>query len=199
MPDTRDSRDKQAHDEANRQRMRAMLEELERGDETEPPVTEESLDDLDADLETVEFPATGRDLVATVGESTVESPTTTYTVAELLPESDDDSYDSAATVRERVRRPTTAGAMKRIVEAVDASGSVSLDAKQREGYERTFRELIAIDAVDDDEGVTAVADWIVDRIESKGKLPGSRDVRRQAAKVCRANGYVVRDDEWLGI
>lgn len=35
--------------------------------------------------------------------------------------------------------------------------------------------------------------------EANDTLPGSRDVRRQAAKYCRTNGYQVRDDEWLGI
>jgi hypothetical protein len=89
--------------------------------------------------------------------------------------------------------------MKRVVEAADTHLSASCGTSQRDGYERTFRELPAIDADDDDEGIQAIADWIVERIHEKEKLPGSRDVRRQAAKFCRSNGYSVRNDEWLGI
>jgi hypothetical protein len=44
-----------------------------------------------------------------------------------------------------------------------------------------------------------IADWIVDQIDERGKLPSSRAVRRQAAKFCRANGYPVSADEWLGV
>lgn len=64
----------------------------------------------------------------------------------------------------------------------------------------TLESLSAdLDAVDDDEGIGTVADWIVRHIDANGTLPGSRDVRRQAAKVCRANGYQVRNGEWLGV
>ncbi len=179
--------------------MRAMLEELERGDEAEPPVEEGALDDLDAELETVEFPATGLELVEAVGYHEVEAGDETYDLAELLPRSEREAYDSPEAVRARVRRPTVAAAMRRIVEAADELGGVEFGSSQREGYERTFRELQAIDAVDDDEGIPVVADWVVERIREKEKLPGSRDVRRRAAKFCRSNGYEVRNDEWLGV
>lgn len=59
---------------------------------------------------------------------------------------------------------------------------------QRDAYVKTFAELEAIDADDDDEGIRAIADWIVERIREKETLPGSRDVRREAAKFCRSNG-----------
>ncbi|WP_436923892.1 DUF5789 family protein [Halosimplex amylolyticum] len=199
MPDNREGRDKQALDEENRQRMRAMLEELERGDETEPPVEERELDVLDEELETVEFPATGLEVVEAVGYHEVETPEGSYDVAELVPSTEEETFDSPEAVRMRVQRPTVAAAMKRVVEATGTLDDAGVWGSQREAYERTFRELKAIDAVDDDEGIAVMADWIVERIEEKEKLPGSRDVRRQAAKYCRQNGYEVRNDEWLGV
>jgi hypothetical protein len=199
MPDDRSGRDKQALDEENRQRMRAVLEELERGDETEPPVEEGDLDDLDAELDEVAFPATAAEIVEAVGDHEVEADGRTYDLAALLPRSGREEYESPEAVRARVQRPTVAAAMGRIVEAADEHRGVEFGSSQREGYERTFRELKAIDAVDDDEGIPVVADWVVERIRDKGTLPGSRDVRRRAAKFCRANGYEVRNDEWLGV
>jgi len=61
----------------------------------------------------------------------------------------------------------------------------------------TFQELEAVDA--DDEEIRTISDWVVEQIREKERLLSSRAVRRQAAKFCRANGYQVRDDEWLGI
>ncbi len=176
-----------------------MLEELERGDETEPPVDERELADLETELDAVTFPATGLELVEAVGYHTVESEGETHDLAELLPRSEREAYDSPEAVRARVQRPTVAAAMRRIVEAADELRGVEFGSSQYEGYERTFRELRAIDAVDDDEGIPVVADWIVERIREKERLPGSRDVRRRAAKFCRSNGYEVRNDEWLGV
>ncbi|WP_459195123.1 DUF5789 family protein [Halosimplex sp. J119] len=199
MPDDKAGREKQARDEENRQRMRAMLEELERGDETEPPVDEEELDDLDQELQTAEFPATGLDVVEAFGYHEVETEEGTYELAELVPQTEDVTFESAEEVRMRVQRPTVAAAMKRVTEAAGRLDNARLDGSQRKAYERTFRELKAVDIVDDDEGITAVADWIVARIEEKGKLPGSRDVRRQGAKVCRESGYEISNDEWLGV
>jgi len=88
--------------------------------------------------------------------------------------------------------------MKRIVEASAQIQNVNFRPSQRDAYERTLQELKAIDA-DDDEGVTVISEWIIARIREKDKLPGSRAVRREAAKFCRKNGYTVRNDEWLGI
>jgi hypothetical protein len=85
-----------------------------------------------------------------------------------------------------------------VIEASKELPNTEFSWSQRKAYETTFQELKAVDA-DDDEGIQAISDWIVDRIHDKGKLPSSRDVRRQAAKFCRANGYQVRNDEWLGI
>lgn len=116
-----------------------------------------------------------------------------------MPETDEETFDSPAAIRVQVQRPTVAAAMKRVIEASKTLPNTDLPWSQRKAYEMTFQELKAIDADDDDEGIQAISDWIVERIRDKEDLPGSRDVRRQAAKFCRANGYQIRNDEWLGI
>ena len=199
MADDKAGRDKQARDEENRQRQRDLAAELERADETEPPVDDAELGDFESELGALEFPATGAEVVAAVGDREVESSEGTYDVGELIPEADAETFDAPAAVRERVRRPTVAAAMKRIVEASETLPNADLRGSQRDAYEKTLRELKAIDADDDDEGVRAISDWIVERIRDKEKLPGSRAVRREAAKFCRSNGYQVRNDEWLGV
>lgn len=199
MADDKQSRDKQADDAERRQRERELDAALERGDEERPPLDETDLDRIETKLDAVPFPATGRELVAVVGGHTVESPDGSYPVEELLPDTDAETFDAPATVRDRIRRPTVAAAMKRVLEASETLREETLKGSQRDAYERTFEELKTIDAVDDDEGITVIADWIVERIREKGKLPGSRGVRRQAAKVCRASGYEIRNDEWLGV
>ncbi|MDS0222079.1 hypothetical protein NDI54_12040 [Haloarcula sp. S1AR25-5A] len=199
MADNKNGRENQAQNDERRQRERAIAEELERADDPEPPVNPSELAYFETELETLEFPATAADVVAAVGDREVESTEGTYTVADLLPDAQVESFESPAEVRTRVQRPTVAGAMKRVVEAADTYQSASFGTSQRDGYEQTFRELQAIDADDDDEGISVIADWVVERIHEKEKLPGSRDVRRQAAKFCRSNGYSVRNDDWLGI
>lgn len=96
-------------------------------------------------------------------------------------------------------RLTLAVTTKRILEASESLPNADSRGSQRGAYERTFEELRAIDAVDEDEGVEVIGGWILERIEEKGELPGSHAVRRQAAEYCRANGYEVRDDEGLGV
>ncbi|ELZ25491.1 hypothetical protein C475_10684 [Halosimplex carlsbadense 2-9-1] len=176
-----------------------MLEELERGDETEPPVDDEELDALDVELETMSFPATGIEVIEAFGSHEVESGEGSYDLGDLIPRSTASTYESPEEVRIRVLRPTVAAAMKRVVEAADDHQSAEFGSSQYEAYERTLRELKAIDADDDDEGVEVITDWIVERIREKETLPGSRDVRRRAAEFCRSNGYEVRNDEWLGV
>jgi len=199
MADDKSGRDKQADDEERRQRQRAIQTELERGDEPEPPVDPSELATVELALETVEFPATGADVVAAVGDHEIAGQDGTFTVAELVPETDVETFDAPEAVRERVQRPTVAGAMKRVVEASATLSDPEFPSSQREGYAKTFRALENVDADDEDEGIAYVREWIVDRIEETGKLPGSRDVRREAAKFCRRNDYPVRNDEWLGI
>ncbi len=172
---------------------------MTRGDEAEPPFDDEATEALEAALEPLTFPATGREVVAAVGDRELESEARVYTVADLIPDADLEAFDAPTTVRERVRRLAVAAAMKRVVEAAAELENVDFGRSQHEAFERTFRALSDINELDDEEGVRAIADWVVDRIGEKQTVPGSRDLRRQGAKYCRAHGYEVRDDEWLGI
>lgn len=199
MADDKKGRDKQARDAERRRDERDIAMELERWHETEPPVEEAPLEELEADLDTVDFPATGSEVVAAVGDHEVESPEDTYAVADLVPDTERVTFQSPRAVRVRIQRPSVAAAMKRIVEAADSIQNVDFGRERRHAYEKTLRALEDIDEDDEDEGIEVVTDWIVDRIREKDALPGSRDVRRRAAKFVRANGYEVRDDEWLGV
>lgn len=199
MADDKRGRDKQAQDAERRQQEREIARELERGDEIEPPVEAEKLAAVAAELEALNFPATGDEIVAAVGDRIIESSEGSYSIEDLVPNTDDETFDSPDAVRVQVQRPTVAAAMKRIVEASQSLRNTEFSWTQRKAYEKTFQELKAIDADDYDEGVQTISDWIVGRIRDKETLPSSRAVRREAAKFCRANGYEVRNDEWLGI
>ncbi|WP_436933557.1 hypothetical protein [Halovenus marina] len=199
MADDKRGRDKQAHDEDRRQRERELLMEMERADETEPPVEVAELDAFETKLDAVTFPATGEEIVTAVGDYELDSDDGTHRVEALIPATDSEAFDSPAAVRVRIQRPTVAAAMKRVVEASDQLPRATFGTSQREAYEKTFRALKAIDADDDDEGIAVVADWIVEQIQNTETLPGSRAVRRRAAKFCRSNDFQIRDDEWLGI
>ncbi|MXR41737.1 hypothetical protein GRX01_10360 [Halobaculum sp. WSA2] len=199
MADDKQGRDKQAHDAETRRRKRALATDLERYNEEEPPVHEDALAAIERDLESVEFPATGAQVVDVVGEREIPTDAETFTAEALLPDTDVELFDGPAAVRARVQRPTVAAAMKRVVEAAGTLQGVDFTGSQRDAYERAFHELVEIDPVDENEGIPVVADWIVEQIGEKDKLPGSRSVRRRAAKFCRANGYEVRNDEWLGV
>ena len=196
MADDKSGRDKQAHDEAKRQLKREMMAELERMDETEPPVPEEDLGELEEELEAVEFPATGAELVAELGDVPVSEE---YVAADLIPETENDHYETPGAVTTQLQRPTVAGAMKTITEASEEARGVDFGRSQWDAYQKTLRALAAIDADDDDETVTMITEWIVEQIEGKEKLPGSRAVRRQAAKFCRAEGYEISNNDWLGV
>ncbi len=199
MADDKQGREDQADDADQRQRERAIAEELERRDEPEPPVDPSQLAYFETELDAVEFPASADDVVATLGDREIEASDGTYAVEELLPATDVETFESPAAVRERIERPSVAATMKHIVEASETLPRETLDSSQWDAYQKTLRELAAIDADDDDEGVRVIGDWIVDQIDEKGKLPGSRAVRREAAKFCRSEGYEIRNDEWLGV
>jgi len=199
MADKKRHRNKKANDEEKRQRERDIAEELGRTGESEPPIEAAELAYFEKELETLEFPTTGEEIIATVGDHEVESPDETHAVAELVPDTAQEEFESPTAVRTQIQRPTVAAAMKRILEAGGALPNAGVDESQRNAYKKTFQELRDMDADDDDESIKAIADWIVDEIARKGKLPGSRAVRRQAAKLCRENGYRIRNDEWLGI
>lgn len=199
MADDKSGREKQARDAENRQRERELAAALERRDEAEPPVDGAAVAGLESELAAVPFPATGSEVVAVVGDLAVESEEGVHTVAELVPDADAETFASPAEVAVRVQRPTAAGAMKRIVEAADSFRRVSLRGSQRDAYEKTFRAVAAIDSLDDDESIPVLADWVIEQLEDDGELPGSRDVRRQAATIARSAGYEVGNDEWLGV
>ncbi|WP_247729626.1 DUF5789 family protein [Halovivax limisalsi] len=199
MADDKRGRDKQAHDADRRQRERELATELERGDEREPPVEATTLADFEAELDAITFPATGTEVVAAIGDREIESVRGRHRIADLVPETDAETFDAPAAVRVQVQRPTVAEAMTRVVEASTTLRNTDFGWAQRKAYEKTFEELEAIDPIDDDDGIQAVSDWIVERIRDTATLPTSRAVRREAARFCRANGYQVRNDEWLGI
>jgi|AntRauMinimDraft_4_1070384.scaffolds.fasta_scaffold00010_122 hypothetical protein len=199
MADNKDGREKQADDDDRRQREREITAELKRGDEDEPPVDVSELAYFETELEAVAFPATGAAIVAAVGDRKITSASGTHVVADLIPDADVETFKSPAAVRKRVQRPTVAGAMKRIAEAAAELPNKEFGRSQRDAFERTFLELVAIDEVDYDQGVRIVADWTVDQIRERDVIPGSREIRRRAATYCRENGYEVRNDEWLGI
>lgn len=197
MADDKNGREKQAREAERRQLRREIEMELERWDEPEPPIEPTELAALEAELESLTFPATGAEVVEAAGERELESPEGIYRLAELVPKTE--TFDAPEAVRVQVERPTVAATMKRILEASAPLQNEELAGSQRAAYEKTFQALKAIDADDEDEGVEVVADWIVEQIREKERLPGSRAVRRRAAEFCRANGYEVRVDDWLGI
>jgi len=199
MPDDKRGREKQARDADRRQRARAIAAELERMDETAPPVATDALDDLEAELDDVSFPATGAEVVAAAGDRTIASDEGLARVAELVPETEAETFAVPADVVARVQRPTIAAAMKRVVEANAAVSNDRLNDSRRKAYEKTLRALKAIDADDDDEGVRVVSEWLVEQLHETETPPDSRAVRRQAAAFCRGNGYEIRNDEWLGV
>lgn len=195
MADNKSGRDKQAHDEAKRQQKREMVAELERMDETEPAIPEADLHELKDELSELSFPATGAELVAEIGEVPVYEE---YVAADLLPETDNDRYETPGAVTAQVQRPTVASAMKAVTEASEAASTVEFGRSQWDAYQKTFRALVAIDG-DDDELVRVVTEWILEQVETKESLPGSRGVRRQAANVCRAEGHEISTNDWLGV
>lgn len=200
MPDDKRGREKQARNADRRQRERAMAAELERMDELEPVFDEGELARFESQLEEeFEFPATGTEIVSEMGHLKLDGIEDTYSVAELLPATEVETYRDPTRVRTQIERPTVAKAVKRIIEEAEAHQRAELRGSKREAYEKTFLELEAIDAVDEDEGIAVVREWIIAQLEEDGELPGSRDVRRRAAKFCRGEGYEIRSDEWLGV
>ena len=199
MADDKDGREKQARDADDRQRRRDIAAELERGDEPEPEIDAAELDGVETELESLSFPATGAEIIAAIGDRDVGPTAERYAVEELIPETDEALFDSPARVRARLQRPTVATVMKRIAEASRALPNEELDGSQRDAYEKTFLELARISPDDDDEAIAVIRDWVVDRIRDEETLPTSRQIRRQAAKICRQNGHQIRDDDWLGV
>ena len=63
MGDDKAGREEQARDEDDRQRRRDLNAELERGDEPEPAIDDAELGEIETELERLEFPATGAEIV----------------------------------------------------------------------------------------------------------------------------------------
>lgn len=198
MADDKRGRESQARDADRRQRERALEAALERGDEPEPPVDDRTREDVETVVAAAEFPATGAAVVETAGDHEVDADDGTRAVADLVPDTETYTFESPEAVGQWVQRPTVATAMKRVIEASETLRDADFGRSRREAYLKTFHALVAVTPDDDDEGVGVVADWIVEHIHEKGKLPGSRAVRKRAATYCRDSGYEVRDDEWLG-
>lgn len=199
MADNKRGREKQAHEAENRQREREIATAVARGDEPEPPIATADLDYIEEELTTLEFPVTATEVVTKLGDREIESPEWTYTIRDLVPDTDQETFAAPTEIRERIERPTVATTMKEIVEASETLAHADLRGSQRNAYQKTLRELAAFDPNDYDEGIHVVGEWIVHRIHENEKLPGSRDVRRRAAKYCRENGYEIRNDDWLGV
>lgn len=199
MPDDKRGREKQARNADRRQRERAIAADLERMSETEPEIDEGELAFFETALEELSFPATGTEIVSEMGHRQLDAREDKYSVAELVPATDEETYGDPTAVRKQVQRPTVARAIKRVVEATESVQQTSLSGSQRETYEKTFQALKEINAVDEDEGIHVLTDWIVSELEEIGELPDSRTVRRRASEYAREQGYDVRNDEWLGV
>lgn len=198
MADDKQGREKQARDATRRQQRRDIETDLERMDEPEPPIEDEELYLFEERIEPLRFPATGKAVVEAAGEHELTTEEDTYTVRELIPESERHQYESRQAVRAQVQRPTVAGAMKRIVEASDQLEEVSQRKTRQNAYEKTLRALKTIEADDEDEGIRVVTDWILEQINEDGHLPSSREVRQRAAEFCRDNDIPISDNDWLG-
>lgn len=194
MADDKRGRESQAREEDRRQRERTLQRDLDHMDDPTAVVDEATLDAVASRLDAVSFPARGAEVVAAVGDERLGP--TSQTVDELVP--DEESFDSTEHVRRRLERPDVAAAMRRIVEAAASLPNRGPWGSRRDAYFRTLREVAALDDPDDGTALSDLTDWIVAEVEADG-LPGSRDVRRQAAKICRAEGHEIRNDEWLGV
>lgn len=198
MADDKRGRERKARKAERRQIRREIEEELERMDESEPPIPPEELADVEVELQELSYPVTGSEVVDTAGDTTLEGTEKTYQVMELIPDTNA-TFESPAAVREEIKRPTVAAAMKRIGEASDDLSNGGLSSSQYNTYRKTLVALKEIKPDDNDEGVAVITDWILTHIEEKENLPKSRAVRRRAAKFCRNNGYEIPRDEWMGV
>lgn len=198
MPDNKRGREEQARNADRRQREQAIKAELERMDEPEPAFDEGELAFFETALEELEFPATGDEIVTSMGHRELEGSETSYRVGELLPSTDTETFEDPTVVRKQVQHPAVAKAIKRIVEATESIPNVALSGAKRAAYVKTFQKLEDIDAVYGEDGINVVTDWVIGELEETGKLPNSRAIRRRAGRYCRETGYEIETDEWLG-
>lgn len=105
MADDKNDRDEQADNAERRQRERELAEARARGDEAEPvhDDTGERLGGLDDALEAHDYPATTDELVEAYGDREVETQGGSESVADVLARADDETFDSADDVRDRIQ------------------------------------------------------------------------------------------------
>lgn len=101
MADDKQGRDKQAADEERRQRERELQEARDRADETEPGT---QLGDLDDALETHDYPIEAAELIEAYGDYEVETQKGWKPIDDVLAPVDNETYDSADEVRDRIQR-----------------------------------------------------------------------------------------------
>lgn len=101
MADDKRGRDKQARDAERRQRERELEEARDRSDEAEPG---KQLGDLDDELETHDYPTTTADVIEAYGNYKVETQNGSKSINEVLAPVNNETYDSADDVRNRIQR-----------------------------------------------------------------------------------------------
>lgn len=105
MADNKKGRDEQADDEEQRQRERELAEARDRNDEPAPVHDEagETLGDLDEALEHQDYPITTDELIEAHGDCEVETQGGEKSLSEVLAPIDNELYDSADDVRNRIQ------------------------------------------------------------------------------------------------
>ena len=101
MADDKRGRDKQARDAERRQRERELQEARDRADEAEP---DKQLSDLEDMLEIHDYPTTTADVTEASGDLKVETQDGRKSIEEVLAPIDNETYDSADDVRNRIQR-----------------------------------------------------------------------------------------------
>ncbi|MFC4439296.1 MULTISPECIES: DUF5789 family protein [Natrialbaceae] len=105
MADDKKGRDKQADDEERRQRERELEEARDRADEPEPvhDETGDRLGSFDEVLENQEYPTTTDEVIESHGEHEIETREGWKSIGEVLEPVDNERYDSATDVRDRIQ------------------------------------------------------------------------------------------------
>lgn len=104
MADDKQARDDQADREEGRQRKRMVEEARSRADEEEPVRGDRDgqLDSLDEALENHHYPTTTDELVEAYGDYTIETRGGEESLEEVLATTNDQTFDSADDVRNRI-------------------------------------------------------------------------------------------------
>lgn len=105
MADNKNARDKQADDKERRQQKRELQDARDRADEPEPINTDpsEQLGNLDEALTNHDYPTTTVELLRAYSDREVETQRGSKTIEEVLAPIDNESYESADDVRNRIQ------------------------------------------------------------------------------------------------